>query len=111
MSKPSKLLAYHTVSPNTATEASNQSLREEIELNGLSVMLCSMNRVSVSSSNLRSVGYNEEEQILEIEFNGGRVYQYFNVPPKIHNGLMAASSHGKYFHRNIKDTYSYDQIK
>jgi len=30
-----------------------------------------MDRTSVSSSNLRSVGYNQDDQILEIEFNSG----------------------------------------
>jgi hypothetical protein len=70
-----------------------------------------MNRVPVSSSNLSSVGYNESKQVLEIEFNGGRVYQYFDVPKRIHKELINAASHGKYFHRNIEDNYSYDQIK
>jgi hypothetical protein len=70
-----------------------------------------MNRVPVSSSNLSSVGYNESKQILEIEFNAGRVYQYFNVPNRIHQELMNAASHGKYFHRNIEDNYRYDQVK
>lgn len=70
-----------------------------------------MNRVPVSSSNLSSVGYDESNQVLEIEFNGGRVYQYFDVPKRIHQELMNAASHGKYFHRNIKNNYSYGQIK
>ncbi|MGB9958773.1 KTSC domain-containing protein (plasmid) [Haloferax prahovense] len=70
-----------------------------------------MKRVPVSSSNLSSVGYDKSTQLLEIEFNGGRVYQYFNVPQRIHQELMSASSHGKYFHRNIKDNYSYNQVK
>ena len=70
-----------------------------------------MNRVPVSSSNLSSVGYDESNHILEIEFHGGRVYQYFDVPKRIHQELMNANSHGKYFHRNIKDNYSYDQVR
>ena len=70
-----------------------------------------MNRVPVSSSNLSSVGYDESNQVLEIEFHGGRVYQYFDVPQRIHQDLMNAGSHGKYFNRNIEDKYRYDQIK
>lgn len=66
-----------------------------------------MNRISVSSSDLSSVGYDQNQQILEIEFNGGGVYQYSNVPEAEYNGLMNASSHGKYFHQHIKDRYSY----
>lgn len=70
-----------------------------------------MERTPVSSSNLSSVGYNEEEHILEIEFNSGGVYQYYDVPPRIHEELMNASSHGSFFHREIKDSFRYDQIR
>lgn len=70
-----------------------------------------MNRSPVSSSNLSSVGYDEDSKILEIEFNDGSVYQYSNVPQNIYEGLMSASSHGKYFHRNVRGSYNYKQIR
>ncbi|ACM58352.1 hypothetical protein HALDL1_03820 [Halobacterium sp. DL1] len=70
-----------------------------------------MDRTSVSSSNLRSVGYNQDDQILEIEFNSGGVYRYFSVPANIHTDLMNASSHGKCFHSNIKNVYQYEQVR
>jgi len=70
-----------------------------------------MNRTPVSSSNLKSVGYDQISNTLEIEFHGGRVYQYYNVPKGIYQGLMAASSHGKYHHRRIKDSYRYSRIR
>ena len=70
-----------------------------------------MNRTPVSSSNLSSVGYDENSRILEIEFNDGSVYTYSNVPISIYEGLMAASSHGKYFHQHIRDVYQYTQIR
>ena len=70
-----------------------------------------MNRTPVSSSNLKSVGYDQSSNTLEIEFHGGRVYQYYNVPKRIYQGLMAASSHGKYHHRRIKDRYRYSRIR
>jgi len=61
-----------------------------------------MERTSVVSSNLKSVGYDEENEILEIEFLQGGVYQYLNVPQSVYDGLMKASSHGQYFDRNVK---------
>ncbi|ELY75822.1 KTSC domain-containing protein [Natrinema gari] len=70
-----------------------------------------MNRTPVSSSNLKSVGYDQSSNTLEIEFHGGRVYQYYNVPKRIYQGLMAASSHGRYHHRRIKDSYRYSRIR
>lgn len=61
-----------------------------------------MERQPVSSSDLLSVGYEEESQILEIEFLKGGIYQYYGVPIDIYNGLMNAGSKGSYFHQNIK---------
>jgi hypothetical protein len=69
-----------------------------------------MDRTPVSSSNLSSVGYDQENRVLEIEFNGGRVYQYSDVPPRIHQELMNASSHGTYFNKNIEDNYRYEEL-
>jgi len=61
-----------------------------------------MERQSVKSSNLTSIEYDTENEILEIEFNHGGIYQYFDVPENFYEELMNASSHGKYFDRNIK---------
>jgi len=70
-----------------------------------------MNRISVTSSNLRSVGYDLVSKTLEIEFNNGSVYQYFDVPKSIYDGLMNAESHGKYFDANIKKAgYQYSRV-
>lgn len=69
-----------------------------------------MKRESVSSSNLASVGYDAENQILEIEFYHGGVYQYFDVPKEEYKALMEADSHGKYFAANIKGHYRDSKI-
>jgi len=71
-----------------------------------------MIRTSVSSSNLASVGYDSGQSILEIEFRSGWMYQYFNVPYEVYSGLMNASSHGRYFDRNVKKAgYRYTRIR
>jgi len=70
-----------------------------------------MIRQRVRSSDLRSVGYDPTQSILEIEFNSGGIYQYFNVPGNVYHGLMAASSHGKYFHAHIKDHYQVVRVR
>lgn len=73
--------------------------------------IMAINRTPVSSSNIASIGYDEKRQILEVEFHNGSVYQYFDVPIDIYNGLMMASSHGKYLHQVIKSGgYAYRQI-
>lgn len=69
-----------------------------------------MQRIPVTSSDLNSVGYDSGSQTLEIQFNSGGVYQYFNVPSTVYEGLMSAHSHGKYFHAYIKNSYSWQKL-
>lgn len=70
-----------------------------------------MQRIPVTSSDIASIGYQPETRTLEIEFHSQRsIYQYFNVPEQEYNELMNAGSHGKYFHRFIKNKYSYEKI-
>lgn len=66
-----------------------------------------MRRKAVQSSNLKSVGYNKNKKVLEIEFLSGGVYQYFEVPKDVHTDLLNAESKGKYFHAFIKNKYQY----
>jgi hypothetical protein len=65
-----------------------------------------MERTPVSSSNLRSIGYEPETSTLEVEFNHGEVYQYHGVPQDVFDELMQAGSHGIYFNANIKNSYA-----
>jgi hypothetical protein len=69
-----------------------------------------MNRIPVSSSDLRSVGYDTTTQTLEIEFHSGGIYQYFNVPPSVHQSLMNAGSLGQFFYAYIKNNYRYTRV-
>lgn len=69
-----------------------------------------MKRQHVESSNLASIGYDAENEILEIQFNHGGVYQYFDVPENVFEELMNADSHGVYFSANIRNDYEYQKI-
>lgn len=69
-----------------------------------------MKRQSVESSNLASVGYDKDNELLEIEFKHGGIYQYFGVPVEVYKELMNADSHGKYFAANIKNDYEYQKM-
>jgi hypothetical protein len=64
-----------------------------------------MQRQPVKSSQIRSVGYDPAEQVLEIEFHSGGVYRYFGVPTTVHTALLRARSRGKYFEAHIKGVY------
>ncbi|MGO6683608.1 KTSC domain-containing protein [Rhizobium leguminosarum] len=69
-----------------------------------------MQRQAVSSSTIASIGYDPNEQVIEVEFNDGAVYQYMNVPEIIFDGMMAAGSHGSYLNAHIKGQYSYQRL-
>lgn len=69
-----------------------------------------MDRTQVSSSTIRSIGYDQASSTLEIEFNSGTVYQYAGVPQAEYDGFLSASSHGTYFNANIKNRYSYTKV-
>ncbi|MFA7155005.1 MAG: KTSC domain-containing protein [Proteiniphilum sp.] len=69
-----------------------------------------MLRQPVTSSHLRSVGYDSASRILEAEFTDGSIYQYTGVPAAVYQELMAASSHGTYFARYIRKQYPYKRI-
>ena len=59
--------------------------------------------VSVVSSNIDSVGYDEENEIMYIRFKSGSEYSYTRVPVKLYEGLINAPSKGKFFARFIKN--------
>lgn len=70
-----------------------------------------MNRTRVKSSNIRSVGYDPNSNILEVEFSHGGIYQYINVPESIFREFLTTPSKGKFHSKNIKGHYSFRKIK
>ena len=69
-----------------------------------------MDRQSVSSSNIVSIGYEEASETLEVEFTNGRIYQYYNVPAFMFEQMTTATSVGQFFNANIKNAYSCSQV-
>ena len=70
-----------------------------------------MERTSIKSSNLRSIGYDPKSQILEIEFNNGSIYQYLRVLPLIYESLMESASKGSYLNKCIKGKCQFKRIR
>lgn len=61
-----------------------------------------MKRMPVTSSNVVSIGYEEETHTVEVEFKGMSVYQYQGVPPDVYESFMAAGSKGSFVQRTLK---------
>lgn len=69
-----------------------------------------MNRTPVTSSNVASIGFDDSSLTLEVEFNDGSVYQYFDVPEALYQEFMNASSKGKFLHDNIRHSFRYSRL-
>ena len=69
-----------------------------------------MQRISVNSSNIRSIGYDRSSDLLEVEFVDGGVYQYFNVPEHLYGQFVGASSHGQFLNDYIRYNYRYQKV-
>ena len=69
-----------------------------------------MEMISVDSSNVRSVGYDDASSTLQVEFLNGSLYQYFDVPRQIFDGLLTAGSVGGYLHQNVKGIFRYSRV-
>jgi KTSC domain len=70
-----------------------------------------MRRRPVSSSSLRSIGYDSRSRTLEIEFHHTGIYQYYDVPKTVVEALLAQPSLGAYFNTNIRDKYACVRVR
>ena len=69
-----------------------------------------MQRYSVASSNIASVGYDPATETLELEFLSGSIYQYYNVPGNMYDQLMKEGSKGRFVNTYIKNAYPYSRV-
>lgn len=67
-------------------------------------------RTPVVSSSLTSVGYDEQQKLLEIEFRNGCVYRYMDVPREFFAQFMAANSKGRFFVLKIRGKFTFTRV-
>ena len=67
--------------------------------------------IAVQSSNIESVGYDENVEEVYVKFLNGSVYVYRGVPLHDFEGLRDTPSVGSYLHRNFKNIYPYERIE
>ena len=61
-----------------------------------------------SSSAIERAEYRAAAGTLDIWYRGGDRYSYFDVPPQIYEGLLAAPSAGEFVNAHIKPNYRYE---
>lgn len=64
-------------------------------------------RNPVESKLLTSIGYDEANKELHVEFANGGIYTYSGVPPEKHAELMAAKSIGSHFLKHVKPHHEF----
>lgn len=72
-------------------------------------MMSTIERQPVSSSNIKSIGHDSNQNVLAVEFKDGSVYHYHDVPADAHDALVGAKSVGGHFHANIKNNYTHSR--
>jgi hypothetical protein len=71
-----------------------------------------MKRVAVESRSLQELGYDPDEQVLEVLFHNGSLYRYEQVPADVVQALLEADSLGRYFNQEFKPQhYRYRRIE
>jgi hypothetical protein len=63
--------------------------------------------VQVESEAIDEITYDSGRSILFVRFAHGGWYSYFGVPKGVHDALVSAESHGRFFHEHIRDRYTY----
>jgi hypothetical protein len=66
--------------------------------------------IPVDSSNVKEVGYDEQNEVVHVRFLNNTEYIYKGVPKHEYEGLRNAPSVGSYLHRNFKGSYPYEKI-
>jgi hypothetical protein len=69
-----------------------------------------MQREPLTSTALVSAGYDPHTRELELEFRGGRVYRYRDVPHGVYEFLLRTPNKGGYVNRMIDGHYPHEDV-
>jgi len=70
-----------------------------------------MNVITVESTTLAALAYDDVRGILQLEFRSRAVYSYFGVPRPVYEALLAATSKGSYFNRAIRGAFPHLRVQ
>ncbi len=69
-----------------------------------------MNSTVVKSTSLAAVAYDDIRELLRLEFQSQAIYEYFGVPPAVHQALLRSASKGSYFNSVIRGRFPYARV-
>lgn len=62
-------------------------------------------KLPVRSTMAKTIGYNEHQKLLQVEFKNGSVYQYEDVDEETWEELQEADSIGEFYNQEIRGSY------
>ncbi|NJN11240.1 MAG: KTSC domain-containing protein [Richelia sp. RM2_1_2] len=65
----------------------------------------------IASTMANAIGYDSENEVLQIEFNSGAVYEYSDIDEDTWEDLYTSDAVGRYFNQNIKGRYQSQRIE
>lgn len=65
----------------------------------------------VASSNVEAIGYSIERNMMFIQFKGGSMYKYMNVPKSVYDEMMVSTSIGSYVSKHVKNSFNYGKAE
>jgi len=69
-----------------------------------------MNWITVGSSTISRMAYDESRKVLTVEFKNGSRYEYYDLPINAFNQMKAAVSKGQFLSASIKGRYRYARV-
>ena len=63
--------------------------------------------IPVDSSDVAAIGF--YNNVVQVQFLSGAVYQYFNVPKSVFDSFLSSASKGRFVHY-VLSAYSYKRI-
>ncbi len=70
-----------------------------------------MDRKEVESRLVKSIGYDPEKKVMEVEFTTTMIYEYRNFPEEVYNQILEARSIDNFFKDKIANKYKYVRMK
>ncbi|MEJ6023014.1 KTSC domain-containing protein [Ramlibacter sp. PS4R-6] len=70
-----------------------------------------LRRQAVQSEAVHSIGYDEDNWLLQVEFVGGKVFNYLRVPPEEYAKLRRAESVDRFLKREVERYYESEEAE
>jgi hypothetical protein len=69
-----------------------------------------MDKIEIESSTIKSIGYDDALNFLEVSYKKGTTYRFYDVPQDLFEDLMESKSKGKFLRENIEKKFETEKV-